>query len=259
MGDLRVDGAPRHQGHAALQPRARPFDGESRARVRAARRAVPCQSFAAYRRAVQGGRRGSHRRRHDRGDPAAHAPPRHDAAGVLQHLLHRTEGAAVPGSHEADGAGPLPVTGAGLRAVAHRPGPGRRSTQSAARTGRGVDTHAGRPGADKGGPGSGRRVSEGGERDAGGGGEAAERSRGAFRRARAVVDRAAGQARALQRVTARYPGGRNETVQRPRGAEEGGSRAGDAGPGGQGARIVASGCRTVGGAARGGRAAPRVG
>ncbi len=48
---------------------------------------------------------------------------RHDAGRVLQHLLHRTEGAAVMARHDRPRAGPVPFSRARLRADPGGPGP----------------------------------------------------------------------------------------------------------------------------------------
>ena len=62
----------------------------------------------------------------------AHAPARHDARGVLQHVLHRAEGAERDGGDGAVGARAVPLARARLRAAAR--GAGARARGSGARS-----------------------------------------------------------------------------------------------------------------------------
>ena len=107
LGDVRDAGRPR-------QPRDDPPPRRTAAR-RGSRWSSSSRSARTHYRIVrtlngaelyQDGDPGADREQHRCGDRARHPPPRDDAGGVLQYLLHRAEGAGRHGGHDAPRSGP---------------------------------------------------------------------------------------------------------------------------------------------------------
>ena len=102
-------GMPAARGSRDTHPpprRAAPRAGRGRDGLRARRPPLPRRALAQRRRALSGRRRRPDRQQPRRGHRAGHPAPRHDPRGVLQHLLHRPEGARGHGGDDARRSGP---------------------------------------------------------------------------------------------------------------------------------------------------------
>ena len=120
VGDLRHERSARHAGIDSPQPRRRARDRARGARLRSGRTSIPRGARTHERGALPRWRVRSDRELDQRSDRAAHAPPRHDARGVLQHVLHRAERAERDGGNGAVRARTISITRARLRAAPQR-------------------------------------------------------------------------------------------------------------------------------------------
>ena len=135
LGHVRHAGRARAAGRAfgaGARARAR---GRGRARFLAGPASVSRDSRLTAPNSSKTARRHrspQHRRRHR----AGHAPARHDPRRVLQHLLHRPEGARGDGGDAARGPRAVPLPRAGVRAAPHGTGPAaQRKDRAACATG----------------------------------------------------------------------------------------------------------------------------
>ena len=197
VGDLRLRGGARHERHAALRA------GRTRARAWrwscASRWAGTSTGWCARLHSAEafldgGGAAGGHHPRRGHAVPAG--PPGDEPPGVLQHLLHRPEGAAVPRHDGArrSAAASSPPCWATSGCARRRSWRARAATSCATRS-RGCAPGLQRPGGDPGGARRRRRRQRAARREealagrarrarGGGGGAAARASRRAGRRRR---------------------------------------------------------------------------
>ena len=169
MGVVRHAGSPRQASRRAFARGLRTRERESRAGFRSRRPSLSRRAHAVVRRAVPRRRLRADREQHVGRDRSGPPPARHEPAGVLQHLLHRPEGARCDGRHGAGRARAVSLARPWLRAAA-------RSADARART---AERHQGRShrararhAAERR-----RRARAGGQRDAAQGGGEARRER----------------------------------------------------------------------------------
>ncbi len=266
MGDLRRPGGPRRQGIGAEPAGQAAFQRARRAGGGRGGPRVPRDALAARRRAVSG--RHARRQRLEDGHREARARPGDVARRVLQHVLHRAEGAGGDVRLEAGGPAQVPGARPRLRAPGARPGARARAPQRARRrapgAGGGVARPCGARGPSRGGPATAGGGAQGLARGGGGPQNRAGRARqgdaplggvGGAARSHAVARRPAPHRRACgDGSTAGIPAARQGVgrgVKGARGTEAVGARAPtDPGAAGGTGRVGGLAARR-GGAARG--------